>query len=173
MLVAEPFEFLATQASPDPLVEPEQLPARGEPPGNEVLSGTTDDLIEFHDERGIEVVGTTGQFFDFFAKFLLGLGTHPPGATGEHKPEEGVTLAVGGDPGLLRTQAEPEFGEGALDTSQSLLRLGAGAGEHDEVVGIPDEPEAGGREALIQQVEDDPRPNRAWEDLRADLLDGR
>lgn len=25
----------------------------------------------------------------------------------------------------------------------------------------------------IQQVEDDPRPNRAWEDLRADLLDGR
>jgi len=66
------------------------------PAGAEVVRRASNDLVEFPDDGGVEVVVALGQFAHLVSKFLLGFGSNALGAGRDHKPQEGVTLAVGG-----------------------------------------------------------------------------
>ena len=95
-IVGDPaaFEFHRPQPAPEPSVQQPKLFATGAPPGGKVLRCAPDDLVEFRDGCGIEVVTTDGHAPHFLLKFLHLLGSHPPRARREPKAQEGITLAI-------------------------------------------------------------------------------
>src|SRR6266540_1060539 len=79
------------------------------------------------------------QFPHLVFELVLGLGTHTFGPARNHKPQEGVTLAVGRDTSFLGAQLESELVEDMRDLSLSLLSLGLGLAEHHKVIGVAHE----------------------------------
>src|SRR5882672_9880928 len=71
VVVAETLVFHAAQAPPNPSVQVPKTKPACEPPCGEVVSSTTDDLVEFHDNLRVQVVRTAGQIPNLVAKFPL------------------------------------------------------------------------------------------------------
>jgi len=60
VVVTEALEFHAAHAPPNPAIQfPEDVPTR-KPAGGKVVSGASDDLVEFLDDCGVQVVGAHG-----------------------------------------------------------------------------------------------------------------
>src|SRR6266446_552090 len=160
-MVAEAFEFHAAQAPPNPSVQiPKQPPASG-PARGEVVGSALNDSVEFLDKLRVQVVRAGSQFPYLVFELVLGLGAHTFGPARHDKPQEGVTLAVGGDASFLGAQLEAELVEDMRDLGLGLLSLGSGLAEHHEIIGVTHEAVAELVELPVQMVEDDVGQQRA------------
>src|SRR6266436_2901739 len=161
VMVAEAFEFHAAQAPPNPSVQiPKQPPASG-PARGEVVGSALNDSVEFLDKLRVQVVRAGSQFPYLVFELVLGLGAHTFGPARHDKPQEGVTLAVGGDASFLGAQLEAELVEDMRDLGLGLLSLGSGLAEHHKVIGVAHEAVAELVELPVQMVQDDVGQQRA------------
>jgi hypothetical protein len=71
----------------------------------------------------------------FILELLQGFGSDAPGTAGQDKTQERVTLFVGSNRCLLRTQGESQLSQESLDVGPSLFGLRAVLTRHDEVIG--------------------------------------
>src|SRR6266540_3564759 len=111
VMVAEMLVFHAAQAPPNPRVQfPKPPPASG-PARSEVVGCALNNSVEFLDKLRVQVVRAASQFPHLVFELVLGLGTHTFGPARNHKPQEGVTLAVGRDTSFLGAQLESELVE--------------------------------------------------------------
>src|ERR1700730_6561838 len=120
----------------------------------EVLSDTSYQSIEVIDHVKVEIVFSNGKGTDLILELLQGFGSDTPGAAGQDKTQKGVTLCVGSDRCLLRTQGESELGQESLDLDPSLFGLGAVLTEHHEVIGVAHEAQAEFFQVPVKAVED-------------------
>ncbi len=121
----------------------------------EVLSDATNQGIEVLDHLKVEIVFSDGNGPDFILELLQGFGSDAPGTAGQDKAQEGITLSIGSDHCLLRTQRESQLRQESLDLGPSLFGLGAVLTKHDEVIGVAREAQAELIEVPVEPVEDD------------------
>lgn len=141
------------KAHPYPGVQFMEALATGRKPCGEVECRTPYDSIEFHNDYSVEVELTASDLPDFVFEFLHGLGPQVARTGRQHEPEEGVTLAVGGDAGLFGTEFETQFlFEDMLHQCQRLFCLAFAGAHDDEVVGVPRETVTGLGELPVQVI---------------------
>ena len=121
----------------------------------EVLSDAANQGIEVINQLKIEIVFSDGNGADVILELLQGFGSDAPGTAGQDKTQEGITLSVGSDRCLLRTQGESQLSQESLNLGPSLFGLGAVLTKHDEVIGIAHEAQAELFEVPVEPVEDD------------------
>lgn len=97
----------------------------------------------------------SGQRPDLIFKLLRGLRPHAARMRREDKSEEGITLAVGSDACLLRTQLQAEVGQNPLNRSQRSFSLRIGLAEDDKVIGVTNKVETLFVQGPIHVIEDD------------------
>ena len=130
---------MARKPHADPGVELVELLPIGSKRRTEVLGDATNQGIEVLDQLKIEIMFSDGNGADFILELLQGFGSDAPGTAGQDKPQEGVTLSVGSNRCLLRTQGESQLSQESLDLGPSLFGLGAVLTKHDEVIGVAHE----------------------------------
>jgi hypothetical protein len=121
----------------------------------EVLGDATNQGIEVIDQLKIEIMFSDGNGADVILELLQGFGSDAPGTAGQDKTQEGVTLSVGGNRCLLRTQGESQLSQESLDLGPSLFGLGAVLTKHDEIIGVAHEAQTELLEVPVEPVEDD------------------
>ena len=121
----------------------------------EVLRDAANQGIEVIDHLKIEIVFSDGNGADFILEHLQGFGSDASGTAGQDKAQEGITLSVGSNRCLLRTQGESQLRQESLDLGPSLFGLGAVLTKHDEVVSVAHEAQAELIEVPVEPVEDD------------------
>lgn len=121
----------------------------------EVLCDASNQRIEAFNQVKIEIVFSDGEGPDLILKLLQGLRPDVSGPAGQNKTQERVTLSIGSDPCLLRTQREPQLSQDQLDLGPSLFGLGAACAQHHEVVGIAHEAKAEFVQVPVQPIEND------------------
>ena len=121
----------------------------------EVLSDAANQGIEVIDHLKVEIVFPDGNGSDFILEHLQGFGSDTPGTAGQDKTQEGITLSVGSDRCLLRTQRESQLRQESLDLGPGLFGLGAVLTQHDEVIGVAHEAQTELIEVPVEPVEDD------------------
>jgi hypothetical protein len=92
----------------------------------EVLRDAANQGIEVIDHLKIEIVFSDGNGADFILEHLQGFGSDASGTAGQDKAQEGITLSVGSNRCLLRTQGESQLRQESLDLGSEPLRLGSG-----------------------------------------------
>jgi hypothetical protein len=121
----------------------------------EVLRNATNQGIEVINQLKIEIMFSDGNGADVILELLQGFGSDAPGTAGQDKSQEGVTLSVGSDRCLLRTQGESQLSQESLDLGPSLFGLGAVLTKHDEIISVAHEAQAELFEVPVEPVEDD------------------
>lgn len=121
----------------------------------EVLSDAANQGIEVNDHLKVEIVFSDGNGSDFILELLQGFRSDAPGTAGQDKAQEGITLAIGSNLCLLRTQGESQLRQEGLDLGPSLFGLGAVLTKHDEVVSVAREAQAELFKVPVEPVEDD------------------
>ena len=121
----------------------------------EVLSDAANQGIEVINQLKVEIVFSDGNGSDIILELLQGFGSDAPGTAGQDKSQEGITLAIGSNRCLLRTQGESQLRQESLDLGPSLFGLGAVLTKHDEVIGVAHEAQAELFEVPVEPVEDD------------------
>jgi hypothetical protein len=121
----------------------------------EVLGDAANQGIEVSDHLKVEIVFSDGNGSDCILELLQGFRSDAPGTAGQDKPQEGISLAIGSNLCLLRTQGESQLRQESLDLGPSLFGLGAVLTKHDEVVSVAHEAQAELFEVPVEPVEDD------------------
>ena len=101
IVVTEALVLHAAHAPTNPAIQLPQGISPRKPTGGEGLSGASNHLVEFRNDRRLQVVRAASDLPHLVLKFPHGLGPHPPGPARQHEPQEGIAFPLGGDPSFL------------------------------------------------------------------------